>query len=551
MMMNLKYLLVIGAILLSGSKSAVSQGKMKTEAEQAPRLVIAIVVDQMRFDYLYRYAERYTEGGFKRLLKDGFSCRNTNFNYVPTHTAPGHASIFTGATPSVHGIIGNDWYDRNSKAAMYCVSDSTVKPVGTTSISGKMSPRNLFSTTFCDELKMSNNFRSKVFGIGLKDRGAILPAGHSADAAYWHDPYLNNWVSSTYYLETLPQWVIDFNARKVNDSLLSFPWNTLFPVSTYTSSGPDDTPYEGLFKGLKKPVFPYDLPSLKEVESELIRKTPAGNTYTRLFAEALIVAENLGKGEVPDILTVSFSSPDYIGHMFGINSVEVEDTYLRLDRELENFLNFLDTYQGKENYLLFLTSDHGAAHNPEFLHDHKIPGEFIHEHGISDSIRAFLKNEFESKFLLDVSSSSVYLDREYIRKKGLNLSVVEQKCAEYISRLYGVVTAIPASDFKSDQSRQLHQEYFLNGYNTNRSGDVLIQYRPAWLSWYRKTGTSHGAPYSYDTHVPLIFFGKGIERGATSVPVVIPDIAPTISLLLNIEFPNATTGKPISPLLDR
>jgi len=327
--------LIFLALNVSGQKNNQKVGNNTS-------LVVGIVVDQMRYDYLFRFSEKYSEGGFKRLMRGGFLCRNANFNYVPTHTAPGHASIFTGTSPSVHGIIGNDWFDRNSRKEIYCVGDSTVKPVGTTSISGKMSPRNLYATTFADELRLASNFKSRAFGVSLKDRGSILPVGHTANVAYWHDPYLNNWVTSTYYLKELPKWVSDFNSRKVSDSLLSKPWNTLLPISSYTECGPDNSPYEGLYKGEKSPVFPHDLPSLREAESELIRKTPFGNTFTRLFAESLINEEKLGKGEFCDVLTVSFSSTDYIGHMYGTNAVELEDTYIRLDREIESFLNFLD-----------------------------------------------------------------------------------------------------------------------------------------------------------------------------------------------------------------
>ncbi len=515
-------------------------------------LVVGIVVDQMRYDYLFRFSEKYSEGGFKRLVRSGFLCRNANFNYVPTHTAPGHASIFTGTSPSVHGIIGNDWFDRSSRKEIYCVGDSTVKPVGTTSISGKMSPRNLYSTTFADELRLASNFKSRSFGVSLKDRGSILPVGHTANVAYWHDPYLNNWVSSSYYLKELPKWVLDFNSRRVSDSLLSKPWNTLLPISSYTECGPDNSPYEGLYKGEKSPVFPHDLPSLREAESELIRKTPFGNTFTRLFAELLINEEKLGKGEFCDVLTVSFSSTDYIGHMYGTNAVELEDTYIRLDREIESFLNFLDKNVGEGKYLLFLTADHGAAHNPVFLDEHKVPSDYINNYGNSDSIRAFIKREYrDDAFTLDVSSGAVYLNIPYIISKKIEPEEVARRCANFIGGLPGVASVLTSEDLTRGASRKPFFSFYQNGYNASRSADILIQYRPAWLSWYNKTGTTHGAAYSYDTHVPLIFFGTDIDAGSTAAVVDISDVAPTICSMLNIEFPNGCTGKPIEAILDK
>ncbi len=530
--------------------NASGQKVVPFDAAKKPGLVVGIVIDQMRYDYLFRFSQKYSSGGFKRLIENGYLCRNAKYSYVPTHTAPGHASIFTGTTPSVHGIIGNDWYDRKSRTTVYCVSDSTVKSVGTTSISGKMSPRNLLVTTFTDELRLNSNFKSRVFGIALKDRGAILPAGHTANAAFWHDPYSNNWVTSTYYLKELPSWAIAFNSRKVSDSLLSMPWNTLLPIKSYTESGPDDSPFEGLYKGETKPVFPHDLPALRQLESELIRKTPFGNTFTRMFAEALISGENLGKGIGTDALTLSFSSTDYVGHMYGTSAVELEDTYLRMDLEIEKFLNFLDKNIGKDNYFLFLTSDHGAAQNPDYLSSEKIPGEFISDYGISDSIRAFMtRTYFDPKFIMEVSSSAVYLDHEYIESKKMNPVLVEQRCAAYISGLAGVSAVMTSSDLLSRQSLDGSTKFYENGFFPSRSADILVQFQPGWLSWYYKTGTSHGTAYTYDTHVPLIFYGPGILQGATSLPVNISDIAPTISTLLNIEFPNGTTGEPIVPLL--
>ena len=526
-----------------------AQKSGNSRPDDKPALVIGIVVDQMRYDYLFRFAEKYSAGGFKRLMENGFLCRNANFNYVPTHTAPGHATIFTGTTPSVHGIIGNDWFDRTSQKQIYCVGDSTVKAVGTTSISGKMSPSNLFSTTFSDELRLSTNFRSRVYGVSLKDRGAILPVGHTANAAFWHDPYLNNWVTSTYYLTELPKWATDFNARKVSDSLLAKPWNTLLPIKSYTESGPDDTRYEGLYKGESAPVFPHDLPALRAVESELIRKTPFGNTFTRLFAEALITGEKLGRGPEVDVLTVSFSSTDYIGHMYGTNAIELEDTYLRLDLELEQFLIFLDKNIGTDNYLLFLTADHGAAHNPDYLHDNKIPAEFINDYGISDSIRAFMTRTYsDTDLVLDVSSGAVYFNRLHIEKKKIRVNEVEERCATYIAGLPGVAAALTSEELRNGVAREGHFKFYLNGFNPKRSADILIQYRPGWLSWYNRTGTTHGVAYSYDTHVPLIFFGKGISSGSTPIPVNMTDVAATISTLLNIEFPNGNTGNPIPSL---
>ena len=541
----------ISVISIHGMAQKSRSGEVQnTVFPKRPPLVVGIVVDQMRYDYLFRYWNHYSDKGFKRLMNQGFLCKNANFNYVPTYTAPGHACIYTGTTPAVNGIVSNDWYDRKTKKSVYCVNDTTEKPVGTTSISGKMSPRQMLSTTMTDELRLATNFKSRVIGVSLKDRGAILPAGHTANAAYWHDPYSNNWVSSTYYIQNLPEWVNQFNSRKIVDSLLMQPWNTLLPISEYTESSADDNSYEGLYKGETRPVFPHNLPAIKPNDSELIRRTPFGNTFTRLFAEAAIDGEQLGmKGET-DFLAVSFSSTDYVGHMYGINAIETEDTYLRLDLELEKFLNFLDGKYGKENYLLFLTADHGAAHNPEFSGDQKIPSGNLMNDPMSDSLSGYLYNLFgDTNLVLSASSHNIYLNRDLIEKKKLNLEEVQNACARFALKFSGVAEAITATQLSKNVCRQGLEKLVQNGFNEIRSADVCIQLQPGWLDWYTKTGTSHGTYYHYDTHVPLLFYGQGITQGSTARPITITDIAPSICTLLNIESPSGCTGEPILEIL--
>lgn len=542
--------LILALPLLTTAQRSRSQETNGTTYMNRPQLVVGVVVDQMRYDYLFRYWNHYGNTGFKRLLNEGFLCRNANYNYVPTYTAPGHACIYTGTSPSVNGIISNDWYDRSTRSSVYCVSDTTVNPIGTTSISGKMSPRQLLSTTMTDELRLATNFASKVIGVALKDRGAILPAGHSANAAYWHDPYSNNWVTSSYYMKELPAWVQGFNQRKLVDSLTSTAWTTLLPIAAYTESSSDDNAYEGLYKGEIKPVFPHDLPTLRTADPELIRRTPFGNTYTRLFAEACLTGENMGKGASTDFLAVSFSSTDYVGHQFGINAIETEDTYLRLDQDISEFLSFLDEQYGKNGYLLFLTADHGAANNPDFNHDCRIPSGNFKDDTMSDSLRAEIGKLYgDTDLILSASSHNIYLNRDRIAKKNLNLEEIQERCANFVLKFKGVAEAITSTELALGIAREGLLRIVQNGFNRVRSADVSIQLQPGWIDWYTKTGTTHGAAYSYDTHVPVIFFGAGIKKGNTALPVEITDIAPTICTLLDIEFPSGTSGKPIDPVL--
>lgn len=341
-------------------------------ATERPRLVVGIVVDQMRWDYLYRYQKRYVEGGFRRLLNEGFSCENTRLPYVPSVTAIGHTCIYTGSVPSIHGIAGNNFVKDGKK--VYCTDDATVKPVGTTSDAGLMSPRNMWVTTIGDEMKIASNGRTKVVGVALKDRASILPAGHNPNGAFWFDDQTGNFITSTYYMNDLPSWVKTFNGERIPDRYLSEKWNTLYDKSSYIESTADDTEYEnGIKKGVK-PTLPLNLPALyKKYGYNIIRNTPFGNSLTLDFAKAAIEGEQLGADDETDLLTVSCSSTDYIGHQVGTHAIETEDTYLRLDKAVADFLSFLDAKVGKGNYLVFLSADHGAMNNVRFLQDRRIP----------------------------------------------------------------------------------------------------------------------------------------------------------------------------------
>ncbi len=291
-----------------------AQTKTETGGLSRPKLVVGIVVDQMRWDFLYKYYNRYGNGGFKRLLNEGFSYENTMINYLPSYTAVGHTTIFTGSVPAIDGITGNDWIDQLSGRTTYCTEDSTVKSVGAESEEGKMSPRNLLVSTITDELRMATNFKSKVVGVSLKDRAAILPAGHTANAAFWLDDASGFFITSTYYMSQLPSWVTQFNQGKKIDQLLANQWTTLYPVNSYTESDADDQPYEGKFADETTSVFPHKVKDLYQKNKAIIRVTPFGNTLTLDFARAAVEGYQLGKGDATDFLTINCASTDYVGH---------------------------------------------------------------------------------------------------------------------------------------------------------------------------------------------------------------------------------------------
>ena len=522
------------------------------ESNSRPKLIVGIVVDQMRYDYLTRFESKFGDGGFKRMMSEGFNCKNHHFNYVPTYTGPGHASIYTGTTPKYHGIVGNNFYDKDTKDMVYCAGDDNVNSVGTTDDAGKMSPHRMQTTTFGDENRLFTQMRGKTIGVSLKDRGAILPAGHTANAAYWfHGRDEGSWVSSSFYMNELPQWVKDFNTSETAESYLK-DWNTYYDIKTYTESGVDENTFEGGFKGKDKATFPYDLKALSKDNRgfDILKATPYGNSLTADFAMAAIKAENLGVDDITDVLAVSFSATDYVGHNFGVNSKEIEDTYIRLDKDLERFFEYLDATVGKGEYTVFLTSDHGAVDVPSYLASVKIPAGYVDNKDRKEKFNTFLKTTYGTKAIVEnISNNQIFLDRAKVKELGLNLIDVQNAIAmEQLG--YKNVTKVYTSTTMSSTSFSTGIEELLqNGFNQKRSGDVILVNDAAFIS-YGRTGSTHGSGLNYDTHVPLLFFGKGIKHGETFDKTVIPDIAPTISALLGISFPNGATGKPLGFVID-
>jgi len=516
-----------------------------------PKIVVGIVVDQMRQEYIYKFHDRYGEGGFKRLVNGGYMMKNAHYNYIPTYTGPGHASVYTGATPSTHGIIGNDWYVRKLDKTIYCAGDSTVSNIGGSAKNGQISPRNMLTTTITDELRFSSNKRSKVVGIALKDRGASLPAGHLGDA-YWFDPTTGDFMTSTYYYSELPQWVKEFNEKKLVDKYLNQSWETLYPIDTYVQSIEDTNDFEGSFTGKETSEFPYNLSELMEQNGGLglIANTPFGNSFTLDMAYAAIEGEKLGMGDETDFLAVSFSSPDYIGHRFGPTSVELEDNYLRLDQDLEKFLNYLDDTYGNDEYLVFLTADHGVAEIVEYLQSENVPSGRLNNRFITTQLKGFTNEMFgEGEWISSLSNEQIYINKDLAKEKGHDLEKMQRDLAEFVLRFEGVKEAYTAADLKRMNYTNGRSQLLQMGYNHKASGDVMLILEPGWLSstW---AGTTHGTGFNYDTHVPVIFYGWNVPQGESSAYCTITDIAPTLSMMLGIRLPNGATGQPLLPVVN-
>ena len=543
--------LVMGCSTLSRKRDANQVSSTSSTGIQQPKLVVGIVVDQMRYDYLTKFYDYYGDDGFKRLMNNGFNAVNHNFNYVPTYTAPGHASIYTGTTPANHGIIGNNWYDKVAKQSIYNVYDNNRVSIGTNGEDGKMSPERLLTSTVTDELKLHTQDRAKVIGISIKDRGAILPAGHLADAAFWFKGKDEaRFITSDFYKEELPQWVADYNDSGKAKSYLT-EWNTLYPIETYKASGTDLNNYEKPPRGKEKAVFPYDLKELAAENGnyDLLKATPFGNTVVADLAIAALEGEQLGKDDVTDFLAVSFSSTDYIGHQYGVNSVEVMDTYLRLDLEIARFLKELDDKVGVGNYTLFLTADHGAVHVPAYLHDEGLQAGYFDSRTLREKLKDHVKKEFGNDAIIEnVSNEQVFLNYKVLNDINIDHKYIQRYIADYLLGLDNVQKVFTRYEMTQGSFTEGTAALIQKGFHQKRSGDVMYVLDNAVIS-YSKTGSTHGSAHAYDTHVPCIFYGAGINAGRTARPIFITDIAPTVSTLLGIAFPNGCTGTPINEAL--
>ena len=535
---------------------SITTGIAQSVPEPKPKLVVGIVVDQMRQEYLYRFSPKFGNGGFKRLMSNGFMLRNAHYNYVPTVTGPGHASVYTGTTPAVHGIISNDWYDKNLKKFVNCVSDESQQLVGSTKTGG-ISPFRMQTSTITDELKIATQKKSKVIGLSFKDRGAVLPAGHAADGAYWFDAGSGKFISSTFYKPGLPLWIETFNGLKLSDQLISKTWNTVLPLDQYKESGPDDSPYEK-FEGKDKPVFPYVLPEIRKTSTsyDLLTRTPYGDDLLTELAKAAIDGENLGADDITDLLAISFSVPDGIGHAHGPNSIEVEDTYIRLDKNLEDLLQVLDKKIGADQYLLFLTSDHGVAEVPKNLTDMKIPGGLLDIKTISTGLNEFLNGYYPGvKLIESISNNQVFLDHSMFKgdpkSSGVDLLITTQLITQYLSAQEGIAEVYHKNSIlETSIDEPGNKGMIARGFNAKRSGDIAFNMASGWTAG-GTTGTTHGSAYSYDTHVPVIFYGLGINKGVSDKYHPITDIAPTLSVLLKIKFPSGCKGNPIEEAIKR
>lgn len=547
--MRIRILFFIGLLFFFLTGLSAQESKKNNSVAPKPKLIVGLVIDQMRWDYLYRFNALYGNGGFKRMLAEGFSFENTMIPYTPTYTAPGHTCIYTGSVPAIHGIVGNNWYDNESGKSVYCTDDSTVLSVGSNSKAGKMSPQNMWANSITDELRLSNNFESKVIGISLKDRGAILPAGHSANAAYWFDPSAGSWISSSYYMKSLPLYVDEFNKQDKAGAIMKTSWNTLLPITKYTASDEDDKSYEDPIPGLSSTTFPHQLDLIKKDKYEAFKYTPFAATFTFDFAKTVIENEKLGNGISPDFLAVSISSTDYAGHHFGPNSIEVEDSYLRLDQDIATFLQYLDKKFGKDNYLLFLSADHAVSHIPGFLKEHRIPAETFNNSAIKKELNSMIETKYGiEKAVISLQNYQVYFGKPVFAAEQKIINEITSDVINLLKQKPFVTDAFETAKINVASIPQPQRERMINGYAAKRSGFIQFTVKPAVFDRGLK-GTTHGSWNPYDAHIPLLFYGWKVKHGKTNREVYMTDIAPTLAAMLRIQMPNGCVGKVLEEVI--
>lgn len=548
-----RYLALVSLFALMGGFSNTTFSQTNTQIPpEKPKLVIQIIAGQMRYDYLSRYWNKFGEGGFKRLIDEGTFCRNANFPYLFTQSAPGHATIATGATPDHHAIVSDQWYIRLKDEMVGCTDDHSVDPAGGSFENGQQSPHFMLSSTVGDELRVSTSFRSKVFSLALDKKSAILTGGHACNGAFWYDDKTGTWMSSSFYMDSLPAWLNEFNQKKFPDIYLEREWNTLLPLEQYVESTNDTTRYERGING--RSVFPYDLKSLSRQERNrknyaVLLSTPFGNTFTKDLALTTIVEEELGQDDFPDLLNITFSSADYLGVQFGPNSVEMEDTYLRLDRDLTHFLQFIDEYIGKKNVLIVLTADHGVARIPQYLSESGIPSGYFNFRQAITLLKSYLNILYgNGDWISAYTQQQIFLNHNLIEDSKIDLEEMQTRVARFMVQFSGVANSITATTLQTTHFTEGIFHKIQKSYHQKRSGDVILNLEPGWIE---ENGNSTGpnSAYPYDTHVPLIWYGWKISRSSLLRPVSMTDIAPTLCYFLDISWPTASTGTTIIELI--
>ncbi len=514
---------------------------------QRPKLVVGIVIDNFRYDYFLRFYDKFENNGFKRLVNEGSVFRDAHLNYMFTQTLPGLATIVSGAQPSGHGIVADEWYDRLTNKSIKATRKENFPCVACDNKIETHSPTNLIASTIGDELKMFTFKQAKVISVSLDPASAVILAGHLADGAYWYDIFSGKFVTTSYYLSEIPNWTKEFNNKKLADVYIEQAWTLLYPDSVYNSLVlPDNSRYEQGIKGKK--TFPYDLKLLSERtdgrrDYQILKYTPYGNNLVKDFAIAAIVNENLGKDNFSDILFINFNAIDYIARQYSVLSFEYFDALLRLDKDIAHLLNFLDNYIGKQNLVVFVTSNHGSAYPSKMLEELNMQTGTFNQSQAFVLLKSYLNALYgEGDWVKMWSGQQIFLNHQLIQSSKLNIENVQDEITRFLVQFQGITHVATASMLQKTSFHNNGQfERMQNSYYQERSGDIMYCLAPGWTE-LTESLAPHNSSYNYDTHVPLIYYGWKIPRQVVYSKTDLSSIAPTLSAILNISVPNASTG---------
>ena len=517
-----------------------------------PKLIVGITIEEMRYEMLLRYWDAFTDDGFKQVIDEGALCTQVHHNYLITQNAPGHATIVTGTNPSYHGIIADRWYDKLSKKYIGAADEKKYNLMNGRITFGNFTPENLLASSIGDELKLATNDSSKVISIATNPVSSVISGGRLADYAFWFNDENGKWITGNYYIDSLPEWVHEFHEKDFRNIYMKQTWSTLYSLEeNYQSSLPDNNPFEIGIR-LYRYTFPYDLNYLKNRSGnyKYLKYTPFGNTYTKDFAISTIIGENLGKDNFTDFLNVSFSASSYAGDLFGPRSVEIEDVFLRLDRDIKHFIDFLNNHIGIENVLIYITSDRGVADVPEYLKYKKQNAGIFEPQKALSLLNSYLSILYGDGDWIDFyQSGQLYINQQMIDQSGVVLSEIQEQAAGFLVQYSGVADAVPAMSLINSQFTAGVKEKMQNSFHQKRSGDVIVNLEPGWIEKDGKA-TGSGSGYNYDTHVPLIWYGWKVKNSRIDENIETTDIAPTIAWILKITSPNASIGKPIYQIIE-
>jgi predicted AlkP superfamily pyrophosphatase or phosphodiesterase len=542
-MMSKKFGSLLFIILLFTTQFVSAQGTRKIPSEK-PKLVVGIVIDHLRADYFFRYSNLLGEGGFKKLMNQGTYCKNSRFSYLYSQTGPDHASIFTGTPPAFHGIISNGWYNRLSGDLELAKNDSQYELIGVQSQEKGVSPRKLLASTLGDEMKLFNS-HSRVIGIALNCESALFSAGHAADGAYWMNDLTGKFISTSYYQDTLYNWVNEFNEKKFADFYLNRVWT---PFNTGSQPRMSDKLLGKV--GLNNDFF-YDLNKEKKIHAyKALKTSPFGNMLVKDFAISTIINENLGKDDDADFLALTFSCLDEKNRELSPFAPEMVDNFIRLDQELEHFLSFLDEQIGMENVLIFVTADQSANYTPENLEDQNIPNGYFSTYNAVALLKSYFNILYgKGEWILGYDSQQVYLNHQLIEDSKLLVTDFQLKAANFLIQFSGVASTTTATSLVSNNYSHGILQKVQRSFNQKRSGDVMLTLEPGWMHKL-KDERDEIAQYSYTNQVPLFWYGWKIKRSVISRSINIEDIVPTISSFLNISIPSGCDGNPIEELVN-